>query len=141
MARKKAARRRRPRFKGLNVPQAIIGYAGASIWSEALLGVTPIQFFMSPGGTSSEEITLKELLDSFMGGTGGVFANTADAMGIKQNALAMIQSKARANWIDAGLKSLGLGVGSTVVLKLTKKPRAFLNRTVRNFGLGDVVKF
>jgi hypothetical protein len=136
--RKKAARRRRPRFKGLNVPQAIIGYAGASIWSEALLGVTPIQFFMSPSGTHTNEITLKELLDSFMGGAGGVASNW---QGTETNALQIIQSNASRGWIDATIKSVGLGAGSTVVLKLTKKPRAFLNRTVRNFGLGDVLKF
>jgi len=138
---KKAKRSRRRKFTGINVPQAIIGYAGASIWSEALLGVTPIQFFMSPSGTAQNEITLKELLDSFMGGAGGVGPATATSLGVAQNAMGMIQSNARSNWINAGLMSLGLGAGSTVVLKLTKKPRAFLNRTVRNFGLGDLVRF
>lgn len=138
---RKKARRRSRRFKGINLPQALIGYAGASIWSEALLGVTPIQFFMSTSHMGSESITLRELLDSFQGGSGGVFANTASEMGIEQNALAMIQRKAGDNWIDATIKSVGLGAGSTVVLKLTKKPRAFLNRTVKNFGLGDLVRF
>jgi len=140
MARKKAARRRRPRFKGLNVPQAIVGYAGATIWSEALLGVTPIEFVMSTGGSgpASNKINLKELIDSFTGGRGGVAPNWS---GPEDNALQMIQRNATANWVDAAIKSIGLGVGSTVILKLTKKPRAALNRTVRNFGLGDVVKF
>jgi len=96
---------------------------------------------MQQTGGGSRQITFKELLDSFAGGTGGVHGPTATAMGIEQNALAMIQRNARANWIDATVASVGLGVGSTVVLKLTKKPRAFLNRTVKNFGLGDLVRF
>jgi hypothetical protein len=138
-ARKKPARRRTRRFKGLNVPQAIIGYAGATIWSEALLGVSPIEFVMSDKGSGgSNKINLKELIDSLTGGRGGVAANWG---GPETNALQMIQRNAKASWIDAALQSVTLGVGSTVILKLTKKPRAALNRTVRNFGLGDVVKF
>jgi len=139
MARKKAARRRTRRFKGLNVPQAIVGYAGATIWTEALLGVSPIEFVMATGGTAaaSNKISLRELIDSIAGGAGGV----AGWGGTETNALEIIQSNASANWIDAAIKSVGLGVGSTVILKLTKKPRAALNRTVRNFGLGDVLRF
>ena len=141
MARRKKATRRRRKFTGVNVTQAVIGYAGASIWSQALLKVNPIEFIMSPKGTRSNEITLRELIDSFAGGTGGVFKNTADAMGIEQNALAMIQANAKANWIDAAIQSVGLTAGSAIGMKLTKKPRAFLNKQVRAFGLGDLVRF
>jgi len=94
---------------------------------------------MATGGTAaaSNKISLRELIDSFAGGAGGV----SGWGGTETNALEIIQSNAAANWIDAAIKTVGLGVGSTVILKLTKKPRAALNRTVRNFGLGDVLKF
>jgi len=140
MARKKAKRRSRPKFKGVNIPQALIGYAGATIWSEATLGVTPLEFFMSDSTVAqpSGSIVLKELLG---GGSGGVRASTASTLGIGQNALAMIQHNFKQNWIDASIKSIGLTAGAAIGMKLTKKPRAFLNRTIRNFGLGDLVRF
>lgn len=138
MAKRKATRRRSRKFTGVNIPQALVGYAGASIWSEALLGVNPIDFFISRSGSGSDSITMRELLDSFAGGRGGIAQNWS---GPETNALQMIQTNAADNWIDATIKSIGLGAGSTVVLKLTKKPRAFLNKQVRMFGLGDLIRF
>jgi len=140
MARKKPKRRSRPKFKGVNIPQALIGYAGATIWSEAVLGVTPLEFFLSDSTVASPSgaIVLRELIG---GGTGGVRASTASRLGIAQSAMGMIQHRFQQNWIDATIKSVGLTAGAAIGMKLTKKPRAFLNRTIRNFGLGDLVRF
>lgn len=137
---KKKSRRRSRKFTGVNVTQAVIGYAGASIWSEALLKVTPIEFVMSQHSApaASNRITLRELIDSFTGGRGGVAANWT---GPSTNALQMIGENAQASWIDATIKSVGLTAGSTIGLKLTRKPRAFLNKQVRAFGLGDLIRF
>jgi len=137
---KKKARRRSRKFTGVNVTQAVIGYAGASIWSEALLKVTPIEFVMSQhsGAAASNRITLRELIDSFAGGRGGVATNWA---GPSTNALQMIGENAQASWIDATIKSVGLTAGSAIGMKLTRKPRAFLNKQVRAFGLGDLIRF
>ena len=138
--RKKPARRRTRKFTGINLPQVLIGYAGASIWSEALLKVSPIQFIMSkePRPAASDQLTLKEIIDSFMGGTGGVAGNWT---GPENNALQMIGRNAQRSWVDATIKSVGLTAGSAIGLKLTKKPRAFLNRQIRAFGMGDLIKF
>jgi len=137
---KKAKRRARRKFTGINVPQALIGYAGATIWSEAILGVTPLEFFLSDSTVAapSGAIVLRELIG---GGTGGVRASTAGKLGIAQSAMAMVQHRFQQNWMDAAIKSVGLTAGAAIGMKLTKKPRAFLNRTVRNFGLGDLVRF
>lgn len=136
--RKKPARRRTRKFTGINLPQVLIGYAGATIWSEALLKVSPIEFIMSTGNGASNKITLKELIDSFTGGRGGVASNWT---GPETNALQMIGRNAENSWVDAAIKSVGLTAGSAIGLKLTKKPRAFLNRQIRAFGMGDLIKF
>jgi len=141
-ARSKNKRRASRKFKGINVTDAALGYAGAAIWSEALLGVNPIQFFTrQPASGSSLKLNMYEVLDSLMGGTGGVYGPTATAQGIPQNAFGVIQLNATNNGIDAVVKSVGLGIAGTVGKKVTKKPRAFLNKTIRQFGLGDMVRF
>jgi len=140
MARKKAATRRRRKFTGVNVPAAIIGYAGATIWSEAILGVSPLEFFLSDKTVAkpSGAIVLRELIG---GGSGGVHPTTASKLGIARSAMGMMQYKFQQNWMDAAIKSVALSAGSAVGLKLTKKPRAFLTRTAKNFGLGDLIRF
>ena len=140
MAKKAKRSRRRRKFTGVNLPKALIGYAGATIWSEATLGVTPLEFFMSDSavGAPSGAIVLRELIG---GGTGGVRSATATKLGIGQNAIAMIQHNFKQNWMDAAIKSVGLTAGAAIAMKLTKKPRAFLSKTARDFGLGDIVRF
>ena len=142
MARRKSKRSPRKKFTGINVTDAALGYAGVSIWSEALLGVNPIQFFTKqPAGGSSLKLNMYELLDSVMGGTGGVYGPTATAQGIPQNAFGVIEHNARTNGIDAVVKSVGLGVAGSVGKRVTRKPRAYLNKTLRQFGMGDFIRF
>ena len=141
-AQKAAAARRRNRFKGINVTDAALGYAGVSIWSEAILGVNPIQFFTrQPASGSSLKLNMYEILDSVMGGTGGVYGPTAVAQGISQNAFGVMERNARNNGVDAIVKSIGLGIAGTVGKKVTRKPRSFLNKTIKQFGLGEWVRF
>ena len=142
MARRKANRRATKKFKGINVTDAALGYAGVSIWSEALLGVNPIQFFTKqPGSGSSKKLNMYEIIDSLMGGTGGVNPATAGALGIQPNAFAVVELNARNNGIDAVVKSVGLGIAGTVGKKVTRKPRAYINKTLRQFGMGDMIRF
>jgi len=49
--------------------------------------------------------------------------------------------KAKQNLPDMAMKSVMLGVGSTVGLRLTRKPRASINKLVRSVGLGDMIRF
>jgi len=145
MARRKSKRSPRKRFTGINVTDAALGYAGVSIWSEALLGVNPIEFFTKqPAASSTGQLNVYEILDSLMGGKGGVSAATVAQYyppGTKPNAFGVIQVNASRNGIDALVKSVGLGVAGSVGKKVTRKPRAYLNKTLRQFGLGDMVRF
>jgi hypothetical protein len=142
MARKKQKRSRK-RFTGINVTDAVLGYAGVAIWSEALLGVDPIQFFTDKTGASSSfKITGRELIDGLMGGTSGVSGMHVESGRIDaQSALAVIKDNASRNAGGALFKSIGLGVAGSVGKKVTRKPRAFLNRQMRNFGMGDFIRF
>jgi hypothetical protein len=141
---KKKQKRRTKRFRGINVTDAALGYAGVSIWSNALLQVDPIEFFTSKTGGSypgSFKITGRELIDSLMGGTGGVYSATASKAGVAQNAFGAIQRNAMVNGPTALVQSVALGVGGTIGKRVTRKPRAFLNKQLRNFGLGDMIRF
>jgi hypothetical protein len=142
MARKKQKRSRK-RFTGINVTDAALGYAGVAIWSEALLGVDPIQFFTDKtGGGSSFKITGRELISGLMGGSSGVAAMHVTSGKLDAaTALSVIKMNATNNAGGALLKSVGLGVAGTVGKKVTRKPRAFLNRQMRNFGMGDFIRF
>ena len=142
MARRKQKRRASKKFKGINVTDAALGYAGVSIWSEALLGVNPIQFFQKqPASSSTKQLNLYEIMDSLMGGVGGVNAATATALGVERNAFAIVELNARANGMDAVVKSVGLGIAGSVGKKVTRKPRAYINKTLRQFGMGDFIRF
>jgi len=142
-AQKAAAARRRNRFKGINVTDAALGYAGVAIWSDALLQVSPIQFFTDKtGGGSSWAITGRELLDGLMGGAGGVYAGgVTKGYYSAANPFAVIQANASKHGVEALVKTVGLGVAGTVGKKVTRKPRAFLNKTIRQFGLGEWIRF
>jgi hypothetical protein len=143
MTRRKQKRRASKRFTGINVTDAALGYAGVAIWSEALLGVDPIQFFTDKtGGGGSFRITGRELMSGLMGGSYGVAemhvtSGKLDAA----TALSVIKRNATNNAGGALFKSIGLGVAGTVGKKVTRKPRAFLNRQIRNFGMGDFIRF
>ena len=142
-AQKAAAARRRNRFKGINVTDAALGYAGVAIWSEALLRVGPIQFFTdTQGAGNSFKITGRELLDGLMGGTGGVYGPSAAAAGVSPaNPLGVIMHNAKKNGATAIFQSVGLGIAGNVGKKVTRKPRAFLNKTIRQFGMGEWIRF
>jgi hypothetical protein len=145
MARGKKKVTRRRRFKGVNVTDAALGYVGVSIWSEALLGVNPIQFFTKqPASSSTGKLNIYEIIDGLMGGDGGVNPATVSQYypkGTAPTAFGIIEHNARTRGLEAVAKSIGLGIAGTVGKKVTKKPRATLNKLIREFGFGDMIRF
>jgi len=142
---KEAAKRARARnkFRGINVTDAMLGYASVAIWSDALLRVSPIQFFTDKsGGGSSWSITGRELIDGLMGGTGGVYAGGVEKGYYKAaNPFAVIEANARKRGVKAIFQSVGLGIAGTVGKQVTKKPRAFINKTLKTFQLDKWIRF
>ena len=150
-AEKAAAKRARNKFKGINVTDFAIGYGGLAIWTDALLMVDPIQFFTDKAGAgNSYRITGRELLDSIMGGAGGVGAylsapktasNPTGGKLTSSNAFSVIERNAKVNGLNAVGKSIVYGVVTGLGKKATTKPRNFLNKNLKQFGLGKYIKF
>jgi len=144
MARRK--KRRAPRkFKGIRIVPAVEALAQATIWTDAALGVNPIQFLTGvtdgvykPGTDGGERITLPELLGAGPGGVGGNFGDYAANLpeAVVKN-IGGIEGL-----VMTGLKSAGLAVGFRVFSKLTRKARSGINRQIlKPFGVDEFVRF
>jgi len=130
-------KRRRKKFTGINLLNAAEAYGQVSIWTQASMRVSPIEFIMGGSGGSSYAITLPELANTvFEGGRGGVAQNATQA----DNALEVIGYNLKNNWVDATLKSVLFSGSFAIGKKVTKKPRAAANKLLRDFGLGDLVR-
>jgi hypothetical protein len=44
------------------------------------------------------------------------------------------------NWMDAGIKTIGVSVGFRLANKLLKKPKRQLNALARTVGVGDMIR-
>ena len=150
MARKQ--KRRAPkRFKGLRVVPAVAALGQATIWTEAALGVNPIEFLTGvtgaeggykggyrPGSDGGQRITLPELLGAGPGGIGGNFGNYAANLpeAVTKNIGGM------EGLFMTGLKSVGFGIGVNIFSKLTRKARSGINRQIlKPFGVDEFVRF
>ena len=131
---KKKKRRSRPKFKGINIVDATLGYMGLSVWTQAAFKLNPWEFFTSnePGtGTMSQQVTLRELITGF---------NKPHSSTQPMTEGQIVQGNIEANWMDGLWKSAGIVAVGAVGKRVTRKPRAWANRTLRNFGLGDLVR-
>jgi len=144
MARRKSKRSPRRKFTGLAVLPALEAYVQTSIWTEAALGVNPIEFFtgitegvFKPGRDSGERITLPELLGAGPGAVGGNFGSYAKNLpeAINKN-MGGIQGV-----LMTGLYSAGVGIGFRLVNKMTRKARSGLNRNIlKPLGVSSMVR-
>jgi len=144
MARRKSKRSPRRRFTGLAVLPALEAYVQTSIWTEAALGVNPVEFFtgitskgFNPGADGGQVITLPELLGAGPGGVGGNFGSYASNLpeAINKN-MGGIEGV-----IMTGLKSAGVGIGFNLVKKMTRKARSGLNRQIlKPLGVSSMIK-
>jgi hypothetical protein len=144
MARRKSKRSPRRKFTGLAVLPALEAYVQTTIWTEAALGVNPIEFFtgvvggkFKPGADSGDVITLPELLGAGPGGVGGNFGSYAKNLpeAINKN-IGGIEGV-----LMTGLKSAGVGIGFRLISKMTRKARSGLNRQIlKPLGVSTMVR-
>jgi len=128
----------------LAVLPALEAYVQTSIWTEAALGVNPVEFFTGvvggkykPGVDGGNVITLPELLGAGPGGVGGNFGSYASNLpeAINKN-MGGIEGV-----IMTGLKSAGVGIGFNLVKKMTRKARSGLNRQIlKPLGVSSMIK-
>jgi hypothetical protein len=144
MARRKSKRSPRRKFTGVAVLPALEAYVQTSIWTQAALGVNPIEFFtgftdgkFQPGIDGGNRITLPELMGAGPGGAGGNFGsyakNLPEAIGKNMGGIEGV--------IMTGLKSAGVGIGFRLVNKMTRKARSGLNRNIlKPLGVSTMVR-
>ena len=147
MARRKSKRSPRRKFTGLAVLPALEAYVQTSIWTEAALGVNPIEFFTGittssgvtsfrPGTDGDVRITLPEILGAGPGGIGGNFTGTNSLQAQISTNMGGIEGV-----IMTGLKSAGVGIGFRLVNKMTRKARSGLNRQIlKPLGVSTMVR-
>jgi len=148
MARRKSKRSPRRKFTGLAVLPAIEAFVQTSIWTQAALGVNPVEFFTGftttggvtsfiPGRDGGERITLPELLGAGPGGVGGNFGSYA-----KDLPEAIMKNLGGVGGVvKTGLYSAGVGIGFRLINKLTRKARSGLNRQIlKPLGVSTMVR-
>lgn len=125
-----------------------------NIWTEALFNTNPIEFVTGvvdgnyrPGRDGAAVITIPEMLGAGAPNPLGTGTNAAN------NYLEQIQRnlsgsgyqsatgmQALSGLIMPAVKTVGVGIGFKAAKKLTRAPRAKLNRALRDFGMGSVVR-
>ncbi len=90
-----------------------------------------------PGGTnSSNEVTLKELLDLAIGGNGNIHAGS-----FPDGFRGVMKSNLKANWVQMAMTAVAVPVAFRVGTKLLRKPIITpMNRMIKMAGLGSEVK-
>jgi len=122
----------------LAVLPALEAYVQTSIWTEAALGVNPVQFFTGitegvykPGRDGGQRLTLPEMVTGFQGGD--YASNIPEMINKNMGGLEGV--------IMTGLKSAGVGIGFNLVKKMTRKARSGLNRQIlKPLGVSSMIK-
>jgi outer membrane lipoprotein SlyB len=152
-----AAARRRNRMKGVNVLSLAEGYVQTNIWTEKLFNTNPFEFVTgitsgtyNPGSDGGSVISIPEILGARGGGNtgalGGSFGSyAADLPGaVARNITGKTSSdpmEVATSLIMPAIQTTLVGVGFKFGKKMTAKPRSAINRGLRQFGLGDFIRF
>jgi hypothetical protein len=145
MAKKKNKPRRR-RFSGIDVTKLAEAYLMTSIVTEAMFRTNPIEFLISPklagsttsriGGDSTWVVSLPEMLKYGLSDSRAYGSLGSVAEVVKSN-LGIGGSN---RWIMEAGKLLGVGIAFRVGPKLLRRPRAMINRGIKQIGLGTTIR-
>ena len=131
MARRKAKRTPRRRSTAINISNLAEAYIQTSIVTQMATGLSPWNFLMSnENPTRADTVTFKELLTGFNTIHGGSGKTEGE----------WIWDNVTKNWVDAGIKVLGVSVGFRLANKLLRKPKRQLNALARQVGVSDMVR-
>ena len=153
---KAAAARRRNRMKGVNVLSLAEGYVQTNIWTEKLFNTNPFEFVTgitdgtyNPGADGGGTISIPEIIgfgSRSFNQTGGNFGSYANDLtgAVARNITGKTSSdpmEVATSLIMPALQTTLVGVGFKFGKKMTRKPRAAINRGLRQFGLADFIRF
>jgi hypothetical protein len=162
MARRKATKKpvTRRRKQALNLFNAAEALTQASVFTRGAFGTDLIPFLLEgwaipatasrsmestsmwggSGGTqNSWGISLAELLNSAMGGMGGVDQRDISSFQGK-NAFGMVAQNVKMNIVPMAIQTVGVGIGFRVLRKISAKPRRLANKGLKTIGLEKDVK-
>ena len=138
MARKKGKRRSRPKFTGINIPNAAEAYIQANWITQGFTNTDPLAFLIGKStagygflkGVSDtggkKRVGLSELL-----GFGGSSA---------QNNLDAVIANVRANWLDVLVKGAVTTGSFRIGKKLFARQRRQINKGLKMLGAGTFLK-
>jgi len=124
----------------VNVLNLAEGLMYANVGTKWVFG-TDLMTFVNPttankaGWDNSWEVSGRELLDLAMGGGGGISAKS-----FPEGLPGVIKHNLRVHAPDSIFKLVTIPIAFKFGKKVTSKPRAALNRGLRQIGLGNVVK-
>ena len=112
------------------------GIAYANLMTQTAFRVNPLQFLL---GDDSDGLGNSAL------GVSGAGIGIGELLGLKASydvgaAWELAGNNVRRAGAQAVLKSVGMGIGFTVLHKFTRRPRAKINKFIRDIGAGDFVK-
>jgi hypothetical protein len=142
MARRKTKSRRR-KFTGINATTTLEAVVQANILSQAatnssawdfLTAGTPVNPDTKTRSDGTYTLTLKEIIN-WTGGSENVNPALGD-MGPAE----VVWVNLKENWMEAAIQSAFVNVGFRLGSKMLKRPRAQLNKGLRQLGMGDMVR-
>ena len=143
---KAAARARRNRNKSVNVLTVVEGYVQSGIWTEKLFRTNPFEFVTGitdgtykPGQDGGERMSIPEFITGFKGGSYADSPGQSITKNVTGSANADIMEVAT-SLIMPAIQTALVGVGFKFGKKMTTRPRAAINRGLKQFGLNDFIK-
>jgi len=128
--------RRRKKFTGVNIMLAAEGIAYANLMTQTAFKVNPLQFLLGDSTSPAVKRTL---------GVTGSGIGIGELLGLNPSYdVGAAWEAAAENTREAGMtaivQSIGMGIGFTMLHKVSKRPRAKINQFLRNVGAGDFVR-
>jgi hypothetical protein len=152
MARRKKQKRSRRKFTGVNVLSLAEGYVQTGIWTSKLFQTNPFEFVTgitdgtySPGTDGGNRISIPEMLGAGPGGLGGNFGAYASDLpaAVSKNITGAADSsiiEVASGLVMPAFQTALVGAGFKFGKKLTRKPRNAINRQLKMFGIGDLIR-
>jgi hypothetical protein len=137
---KRKSKRRRSKFTGINVVQAAETLIQANIITQGLFNADPLAFLIGKDSTGygRSDLAISNTTNVVRIGIGELFGTTS--AGAEANWQA-VRSHFDSNWGNMLMSSAITNVGFRIGKKFLAPQRRMLNRTVKQLGLGQTVKF
>ena len=138
MARRKAKRRSRPKFMGINLVNGAEAFIQANWLTQGFLNTDPLAALV--GKSSAGYGFIKGVSDT--GGKKRIAITELLGLGGEDAATnwGYVLDNVKANWLDVAIKTTLTTGGFRIGKRLFRKPRAQINKGFRMLGIGTSIK-